>query len=333
MTEAVPQHRMHAAIPVSVILLTYQQQAYVRESLRSLLQQDYPNLQIVISDDASKDNTWAVIEETVQEISSHARIVFQRNRANLGLVGNYNQAACLCDGELVFSAAGDDISELNRISSCVDLWLATGQKFDLIATDLFDMAPNGETLGVKAIDDLHSWSWQRWIHQRPYHVGASHMVTRRMLAIQPLNPQAAMEDQCLLFRALLMGGAMRLPKPLVYHRRGGVSNDGRTIDSYTEKRAKLLASAIQAIDVIDQYLSDARKLDASEQMLTYLTQLQRTAVFTQYCLDENRFLKRLLLLVEFQDVSFSKRMRFFIFSSMRSFFEFMFKIKSLIKRG
>ena len=333
MAGAESQHHMHAAIPVSVILLTYHQEAYVRESLVSLLQQDYPNLQIVISDDASQDNTWAVIEQTVQEVSSHARIVLQRNPSNLGIVGNYNQAASLCDGELVFSAAGDDISESNRISSCVDLWLATGQKFDLMATDLFDMAIDGQTLGVKAIDDLQSWTWQRWIHQRPYHAGASHMATRRMLAVQQLSPKAVMEDQCLLFRALLMGGAERLPKPLVHHRRGGVSNDGRRIDSYREKRAKLLASAKQAIDVIDQYLSDARKLNASEGMLSYLTQIKRTALFTQTCLEEERFFSRVLLLLEFKDVSISKLMRFFIFSSMRSFYGFMFKIKSHTKRN
>jgi len=93
-------------------------------------------------------------------------------------------------------------------------------KADLIATDLSDMSMDGQMLGSKPIDDLQSWTWERWIQRRPYHVGASHMTTRRLLAVRPLNEKAKLEDQCLLFRALLMGGALRLPQMLVRHRRG-----------------------------------------------------------------------------------------------------------------
>ena len=41
----------------SIILLTYKQEAFVEEALRSLLGQDWPNFEIIISDDASPDGT------------------------------------------------------------------------------------------------------------------------------------------------------------------------------------------------------------------------------------------------------------------------------------
>lgn len=328
-----PALRSHAPPPlkVSVVLLTYQQERFVRQGLESLLLQDFPNLQIVISDDASTDHTWDVIEQTLQDVPSHARIVLNRNPVNVGLVNNYNRAVSLCDGELIFSAAGDDVSELNRLSACVALWLQTGQTFDLIATDLVDMSLEGLPLGVKAIDDLQTWNWKRWMHQKPYHAGASHMATRRLLFLQPLNPRAAMEDQCLLFRALLMGGALRLPKPLVHHRRGGVSNDGHLINSYAEKRAELLSSADKIIHLMDQYLGDAKKLNAPDQLLHHLTQTRRAAIFSQHCLAEKRFFKRLLLLFEFQDVALRKLVRFLVFSSMKHVYDGMYKVKFFIR--
>ena len=50
---------------VSVALMTYNQEKYVKESLLSVLNQTYDNLEIIISDDCSKDRTWETIEHEV----------------------------------------------------------------------------------------------------------------------------------------------------------------------------------------------------------------------------------------------------------------------------
>lgn len=324
---------MHAkdSVKVSVVLFTYQQEQVVRESLESLINQDYPDLQIVVSDDASTDKTWEIIEQTARQVSPNVRLVLNRNEANLGIIGNYNRAVSLCDGDLIFSAAGDDISEVNRVRACVELWQSTGQVADLIATDLTDMAFNGEILGLKTIDDLQAWDWERWMRQRPYHAGASHMTTRRLLSVQPLNAKAKLEDQCLLFRALLMGGALRLPQALVRHRRGGVSN-GAIIKTYASKRSMLIASASQGIHETDHYLSDAYILKGPARLVGYLTQLRRDLEFTLRCLQAASIRDRLKLMREYDNVSMRIRLRFFLFSSFKSFYTALFKLKSIIKR-
>lgn len=324
---------MHATdnVKVSVVLFTYQQEQVVRESLESLINQDYPDLQIVVSDDASTDKTWEIIEQTARQARPNVRLVLNRNETNLGIIGNYNRAVSLCDGDLIFSAAGDDISEVSRVRACVELWQSTGQTADLIATDLSDVAFDGEVLGLKTIDDLQNWDWERWISRRPYHAGASHMVTRRLLSVQPLSAKAKLEDQCLLFRALLMGGALRLPHALVRHRRGGVSNDGEAIKTYASKRSKLIASATQGIHETDHYLSDAQILNAPVRLANYLARLRRDFEFTCRCLEATSIPDRLGLMREYNDISIRTRLRFFLFSTFQKFYSALFTLKAVIK--
>ncbi|MEL6078649.1 glycosyltransferase family 2 protein, partial [Stenotrophomonas maltophilia] len=48
---------------VSVMMPTYNAELYIAAALDSILQQDHPDIQIVVSDDASKDRTQAIIRE------------------------------------------------------------------------------------------------------------------------------------------------------------------------------------------------------------------------------------------------------------------------------
>jgi glycosyltransferase involved in cell wall biosynthesis len=48
---------------VTVITVTYNSGKYVRATIKSVLAQDYPNIEYIIADDCSKDNSWAIIHE------------------------------------------------------------------------------------------------------------------------------------------------------------------------------------------------------------------------------------------------------------------------------
>ncbi len=323
--------REQSYLKVSVAFYAYQQEKLVRESLESLINQDYPDLQIVISDDASTDKTWEILQQTARQASSSVRIVLNRNESNLGMLANYSKAVSLCDGDLIFIADGDDISEPSRVSTCVNFWIDSGQVADLIATDLSDMTYEGEVLGVKHIDDLKSWNWEKWIKTRPYHAGASHMVTRRLLSLQPLSTKAMLADQCILFRSFLMGGALRLPQPLVRHRRGGVSNNGIVTKTYAAKHSNLLASSQQGIHETDQYLKDAYKLKAPLLLTKYLEKLRREFEFKSLCLQSTSFWGRVKLFLDYSDVSFRTRQRFIFFSSFGLIYSYLIKLKFFIK--
>lgn len=70
---------------VTIIVPTYNRAGFLREALGSATRQDYPNLEIVVCDNASTDNT----ESTVAPFLSDQRVRYCKNATNLGAVRNY----------------------------------------------------------------------------------------------------------------------------------------------------------------------------------------------------------------------------------------------------
>jgi glycosyltransferase involved in cell wall biosynthesis len=212
-----------AGTAASIVLLTYNQAAFVQEAFKSILNQDIDNIEIVVSDDCSSDATWDVILDVAHSYIGPKKLILSRNTRNIGMVDNYAAAVEQSTGELIFMAAGDDISMPNRCSKSIQFWIDNQKKYDLVAADALDMSVAGVVLGRKDSSNLEDWTAEKWFKRRPFFFGASHMVTRKLLEIGPLDGSLPYEDQCLVFRAILTGGAARLPTPLVKHRRGGIS--------------------------------------------------------------------------------------------------------------
>ncbi len=302
-------------IRASVVLLTYNQEAFVKDALQSLLDQDYDNLEIVVSDDGSKDGTWTIVESLAKAYAGSKTIVLNRNPTNLGLVGNYTKAFQLTSGDLIFTAAGDDISLPSRCAACIDHWQACNTKPDLVAADGFDMTLDGHDLGVKQTDELGDWDITRWADKRPFIFGASHMMTRRLMAFNPLNPHLMYEDQCFLFRALLMNGAVRIAQPLVRHRRGGVSQQAKNYH-YEAKRKKLIESAQDGILECHQMMSDALLSGLKDQnILQVLEKKIRLGKFICEMLSESSVYTKFHLMAKSTDLPFFKRFRYFHFAT------------------
>lgn len=248
-----------AGTVASVVLLTYNQAAFVQEAFESLLNQDTDDIEIVVSDDCSSDSTWDAILAVAQSYVGPKKLIVSRNVSNLGIVDNYAAAVEQSTGELIFMAAGDDISMPDRCSKSIQFWLNNEKKHDLVAADAIDMSLTGEVLGRKDSSDLEEWTVEKWFKRRPFFFGASHMVTRKLLKIGPLDNNLPYEDQCLVFRAILMGGAVRLPIPLVKHRRGGMTQKNEF--KVGHRRAEFIPSMRLEMLELQQFLRDAISLN------------------------------------------------------------------------
>jgi glycosyltransferase involved in cell wall biosynthesis len=97
---------------VSVVLCTYNGEAYLKEQLNTLLRQTYTALEIVIIDDGSTDNTCSIIEKMAKQ---DARISYSKNLHQLGYNKNYEKALKLVKGSYIAIADQDDIWQLNKI--------------------------------------------------------------------------------------------------------------------------------------------------------------------------------------------------------------------------
>jgi len=94
----------------SVVVLTYNQENLVLETLNSIYNQTFKNIELVISDDASKDNTQKVIADWIEiHKDRFANVVINFNKENLGISENHTMGVKLANGEFVKYIGGDDI--------------------------------------------------------------------------------------------------------------------------------------------------------------------------------------------------------------------------------
>ena len=101
-------------IQVSVAMATYNGRLYVRRQLDSLAAQSQLPAELVVSDDASDDDTVAIIEAFAK--TSPFPVIIHRNETRLGFRHNFMQVANLCQSELIAFCDQDDFWYPNKIA-------------------------------------------------------------------------------------------------------------------------------------------------------------------------------------------------------------------------
>jgi len=90
---------------VSIVITSYNYARFLPRAIGSALAQEIDHLEIVIVDNASTDESWAIIEAAARD---HAIIRAFRNETNLGLVGNHRRGLELAQGKRVLFLSADD---------------------------------------------------------------------------------------------------------------------------------------------------------------------------------------------------------------------------------
>jgi rhamnosyltransferase len=101
-------------IPVSVAMATYNGQLHVRRQLDSLAAQSQLPAELVVSDDASEDDTISIIDTFAK--TSPFPVIIYRNETRIGFRENFMRAANLCKSELIAFCDQDDFWYPNKIA-------------------------------------------------------------------------------------------------------------------------------------------------------------------------------------------------------------------------
>ncbi len=99
---------------ISVIMSVYNSEKYITESLISIFDQSFQDIEIVIYDDASTDNTWNIINDVVNEFCCFNRRLIRGER-NIGCGAGRNIAIENACGKYIAIQDGDDISFIDRL--------------------------------------------------------------------------------------------------------------------------------------------------------------------------------------------------------------------------
>lgn len=108
----------HKAPQVSIGLPAYNNQAHIHETIDSLLIQSYTDFELIISDNASTDDTGAICLDFA---ARDARIRYVRQADNCGALANFQFVLDLSVGEFFMWSAADDIHSPNWVEVLVKL--------------------------------------------------------------------------------------------------------------------------------------------------------------------------------------------------------------------
>ncbi|XWW47014.1 glycosyltransferase family 2 protein [Fibrella sp. USSR17] len=198
---------------VSVVLATYNGERFLEAQLDSIVQQTYPNLEVVVVDDCSTDATATILTRYA------ARYPFVRvviNETNIGYVRNFEKGMLLATGEYIAPSDQDDIWHLDKISSLV----ARIGDSELVYADsrLVDEAGNSLDMvisDVKPVQDFDNClAFAIW-NTAPGH---AMLITKKLVQQTTPFPTSMPHDHWLCFVATFHKPIRFIPDVLVDYR-------------------------------------------------------------------------------------------------------------------
>ena len=115
---------------VSIVIPCYNQAHYLEKCVQSTVTQSYQNIEIIIVNDGSTDNTQEVAENLKKSYPETLKIV---NQCNKGLAEARNQGIANASGTYILPLDSDDIIDKNFIQSCLKVMMK--DNVDIVSTD------------------------------------------------------------------------------------------------------------------------------------------------------------------------------------------------------
>lgn len=145
---------------VSVIIPAYDAEKFIEETIRSVINQSYNNIECIIIDDGSPDNLGHIVKNLIAEDD---RIIYIRQE-NKGVSSARNHGFKLSKGKYISFLDADDVWKENRIKKTLNAFNVSDKSLGLVHTDMRFMDINANQMDQKnfglsgyVLDDLLLW--------------------------------------------------------------------------------------------------------------------------------------------------------------------------------
>lgn len=236
-----------SAPKVTLCVMTYNQGAFLSQSLESALAQRRRPDRLVIADNGSTDATAAVLGGFAERLSGRADVAIRRLAYVGGPSALINSLAPHLEGEIVVFQAGDDIAEPDRVERLEALFDSDPSILAAhSAVTVID--PESRVTGRLDFDPVPHDQARHFARVQGHVLGAGLAIRRSLLDRFPPLDDGAYEDAILPFRAALLGRVGYVADPLLRYRRhrGNVTHAVHDLSS--------TASAMRAAQVSLQRL-------------------------------------------------------------------------------
>ena len=209
---------------VTFAIISFNQEAHVKEAIEGAFHQDYENLEIILSDDCSSDGTYEIMEKMARDYCGSHTIVLNRNAKNLGIGAHVERVFNIASGKFIVMAAGDDVSYSHRTSRSVEALASDPKAMGFISG--YEYAGEDSQAGYgRWQPPSSSYTLTDFSKGLIQCTGAVATWSRDLVLRWPSIAHVTHEDRVLPFRALLAGGnIVTLQEPLVFYSiHGGIS--------------------------------------------------------------------------------------------------------------
>ena len=278
---------------VSIVMATYNGAAYLEEQLESLFIQTYPAIEIIASDDCSKDNTLDIL---LKYEAGHKNFRVIKNTINIGYIKNFEQAMAACSGEYIAPCDQDDTWHPDKISLMVQAMGA----YPMLYCDSELVGNKLQSLGKKMSDKKNLATYTNCLVFATDNCIAGHATLLKksvFIAAAPFPVQVP-HDWWLPYVSTFYGGIKYLDIPLVKYRQHAdnfigavkINKTKKTISERIQKKKKeqqLIKQRVQLFyekcpDGLVEEKTTIQKLIKSYSSISVVNNFNRVKLFFKY---------------------------------------------------
>lgn len=136
---------------VSIICTCYNHELFIEDALKSVIDQTYSTIELIVINDSSSDGSLSVIESV---LSQYPKVPFVNNVERMGLCKNFNRGLSMSFGKYILDLSGDDELQLDKIERQVDFLESLDSDFGVAYSNAEIIDVNGNVLGFSYPVDL-----------------------------------------------------------------------------------------------------------------------------------------------------------------------------------
>ncbi len=205
-------------ISVSLIVISYNQEKYIEETLKGILSQTVKPMEVIVADDGSSDSTQEIIKDFVHKNGlDNWKLLL--SKVNKGITKNLAEAIQTASGEIIMINAGDDISYPNRLKLTIEAF-EKHPDYSIVTGDLDVIDSNGRITGEIKNSSPECNDIQKALRNgMPYVHPVGQSFKRDIFDLfGPLPTDVPNEDDQISFRGMISGGILCIPDKLMKYR-------------------------------------------------------------------------------------------------------------------
>jgi glycosyltransferase involved in cell wall biosynthesis len=207
---------------LTIIAICYNQEKYVEETLNSIKAQTYPNIQLIISDDGSKDRTQEIVRTWVD--ANYPTAIFLANKQNVGITKNLNRAIPHVKGAYVRQIGCDDVLLENSSSVIMQKFGELPNDYGVIYTNMSRINEKSELIDEQGLIEKRGHKvYDGYVYKemisKPFITSASIIFKKEVLdKLGGFNEKVFYEDHDFYLRASRYFKFYYIPEKLVRYR-------------------------------------------------------------------------------------------------------------------